>query len=214
LRAVLFDMDGTLVDSEVLWLETEAEVMGRLGGPWGPEYQKDLVGGSLRRTVTYMLSLTGPVAPPAEVGRMLLDGMAERLRLNVPLLPGAKELLGEIHRAGVPAALVSSTHRELMDIALAGIGADLFAVTVAGDEVTATKPDPEPYLTGARLLGTEPRHSVAVEDSAAGVRSAAAAGCAVLAVPSLVEVPAVPRQRVIGSLRDVTLADLRALVAD
>jgi HAD superfamily hydrolase (TIGR01509 family) len=212
LQAVLFDMDGLLVDSERLWFETEADVMARLGGTWGPEHQESLVGGSLGRTVDYMLSLTGPVAPPEEIGRSLLDGMAERLRANVPMMPGAKELLDEVREAGVPSALVSSTHRTLMEYALDGIGRDRFTVTVAGDEVARTKPDPEPYLTAARLLDVDPRRCVALEDSLNGVASADAAGCHVVAVPSVVPIGARPGRTVVTSLRDVDLARLRSLV--
>jgi HAD superfamily hydrolase (TIGR01509 family) len=212
LQAVLFDMDGLLVDSERLWFDAEAEVMAWLGADWGPENQESLVGGSLDRTVAYMLSLTGPVATPEEIGRRLMDGMAERLRANVPLMPGAKELLDEVREAGVPSALVSSTHRVLMEYALDGIGRDRFTVTVAGDEVAHTKPHPEPYLTAARLLGVDPRRCVALEDSPNGTASASAAGCHVVAVPSVVPIPAAPGRTLAVSLREVDLARLRTLV--
>lgn len=212
LQAVLFDMDGLLVDSERLWFETEAEVMAWLGAGWEPENQEALVGGSLDRTVAHMLALTGPVARPEEVGRRLMDGMAERLRANVPLMPGAKEILDEVREAGLPSALVSSTHRVLMEYALDGIGRDRFTVTVAGDEVARTKPHPEPYLTAARLVGADPRRCVALEDSPNGADSATAAGCRVVAVPSVVPVPAAPGRTVVSSLREVDLARLRSLV--
>ncbi|MDN3355245.1 HAD family phosphatase [Actinomadura sp. DC4] len=212
LQAVLFDMDGLLVDSERLWFETEAEIMAELGRTWGPEDQETLVGGSIGRTVAYMLSLTGPVAEPEEVARRLLAGMTERLRANVPLMPGAKELLDEVREAGVPSALVSSTNRALMEYALDGIGRDRFTVTVAGDEVENTKPHPEPYLTAARLLSVEARGCVALEDSPNGTESATAAGCHVVAVPSVVPIPEAPGRTVVTSLRDVDLARLRSLV--
>ena len=99
-------------------------------------------------------------------------GKAERLRANVPLMPGAKDLLDEVREAGVPSALVSSTHRTLMEYALDGIGRDRFTVTVAGDEVEHTKPHPEPYLKAARLLSADPRRCVALEDSPSGSESA------------------------------------------
>lgn len=212
LEAVLFDMDGLLVDSERLWYETEAEIMAGLGGTWGPEDQETLVGGSIGRTVAYMLGRTGPVMSPEEVARRLLDGMTERLRANVPLMPGAKELLDEVREAGVPSALVSSTNRALMEYALDGIGRDRLTVTVAGDEVEHTKPHPEPYLTAASLLGVDARRCVALEDSPDGTDSATAAGCHVVSVPSVVPIPAAPGRTVVGSLRDVDLARLRSLV--
>jgi HAD superfamily hydrolase (TIGR01509 family) len=213
LQAVLFDMDGLLVDSERLWYDTEAEVMAGLGGTWSPEHQEPLVGGSIGRTVDYMLALTGPVEDPGVVARRLLDGMADRLRANVPMMPGAKELLDEVREAGVPSALVSSTNRDLMEYALDGIGRDRLTVTVAGDEVTHTKPHPEPYLTAARLLGADPRRCVALEDSPNGVASAEAAGCQTVAVPSLVPIGDRPGRVVAGSLSQVDLAMLRGLVA-
>jgi HAD superfamily hydrolase (TIGR01509 family) len=212
LQAVLFDMDGLLVDSERLWYEAEAEVMAGLGAAWGPEDQESLVGGSMTRTVAYMLARTGPVAPPEELARKLLDGMGERLRANVPMMPGAKQLLDEVREAGVPSALVSSTNRALMEYALDGIGRDRFTVTVAGDEVAHTKPHPEPYLTAARLLDADPRHCVALEDSPTGAESATTAGCHVIGVPSVVPIPDAPGRTVVSSLLDVDLARLRSLV--
>ncbi|HEY0542396.1 MAG TPA: HAD family phosphatase [Actinoallomurus sp.] len=212
LQAVLFDMDGLLLDSERLWYETEAEVMAGLGATWGPEHQESLVGGSIDRTVAYMLALTGPIETPGEVARRLLDGMAERLRANVPMMPGAKELLDEVREAGVPSALVSSTHRNLMEYALDGIGRDRLTITVAGDEVAHTKPHPEPYLTAARLLDADPRQCVALEDSPNGTVSATAAGCHVVAVPSVVPIADAPGRTVVTSLLDVDLARLRSLV--
>jgi HAD superfamily hydrolase (TIGR01509 family) len=212
LQAVLFDMDGLLVDSERLWYETEAEVMAGLGATWGPENQESLVGGSIDRTVAYMLNLTGPVETPGEIARRLLDGMAERLRANVPMMPGAKQLLDEVREAGLPSALVSSTHRKLMEYALDGIGRDRFTLTVAGDEVAHTKPHPEPYLTAARLLNADPRRCVALEDSPNGTESATAAGCHVVAVPSVVPIADAPGRTVVTSLLEVDLARLRSLV--
>jgi HAD superfamily hydrolase (TIGR01509 family) len=211
LRAVLFDMDGLLVDSERLWLETETEVMAWLGGTWTPENQHDLIGGPLERTVAYMLELAGPIASPEEVGERLLDGMGRRLKADVPLMPGAGALLDEVRAAGLPSALVSSTCRGLMDLALDGIGRDRFTVTVAGDEVARGKPDPEPYLAAARMLGVDPRHCAALEDSPNGARSASAAGCRVVVIPSLVPVPDGPGRTFAGSLREIDLARLRAL---
>lgn len=213
LRGVLFDMDGLLIDSERLWLAAEHEVMRWLGGPWGPEHQRRLVGGSLDRAVTYMLSLTGPVATPAEVAGRLLAAMAGRLAEGVQMLPGAADLLAEVAAAGVPCALVSSTHRSLMEHALDGIGREYFHVTVAGDEVASTKPDPEPYLRAARLLGVPPGGCVALEDSPAGVTAAEAAGCVTVAVPGVLEVPDAPGRTVVGSLTEMSLGRLIGLVA-
>jgi HAD superfamily hydrolase (TIGR01509 family) len=222
LQAVLFDMDGLLIDSERLWFEAETETMDRLSarpgarwrGEWGAEHQERLLGGSLARTVAYMLELAGPVAPPGEVGELLLAAMAARLGAHVPLRPGAAELLAEVRAAGLPCALVSSTHRSLMEHALAGLGRDAFTLTLAGDEVARTKPHPEPYLTAVGRLGADARRCVALEDSPSGLAAAEAAGCPTVAVPSVVPIPAAPGRTVVGSLREIDLRRLAGLVAD
>ncbi|RAY14171.1 HAD family phosphatase [Actinomadura craniellae] len=214
-------MDGLLIDSERLWFEAETETMAWLAarpgsrwpGGWGPEHQAHLVGGSLARTVAYMLDLAGPVAPPGAVGELLLAGMSARLRVHVPLRPGAGELLAEVRAAGLPCALVSSTHRSVMDHVLAGVGRDSFTVTLAGDEVGNPKPHPEPYLTAARRLGADPRRCVALEDSPSGLAAAEAAGCPTVAVPSVVPIPPAPGRTVVGSLHEVDLRRLGGLVA-
>ncbi|WP_278045292.1 HAD family hydrolase [Actinomadura roseirufa] len=211
-QAVLFDMDGLLIDSERVWLEVETEVMDWLGGVWTPEHQEHLVGGSLHTGVAYMLELTGSAAPPAEVARRILDGMFERLSACVPLMPGAKELLTALREAGTPAALVSSSHRRLIEPVLEAIGREHFVLSVAGDEVTRTKPDPEPYLTAAARLGADPARCVVLEDSPNGVAAGEAAGCVTVAVPGLLPIPPGPGRTVVGSLREVSPEWLSSLV--
>jgi HAD superfamily hydrolase (TIGR01509 family) len=130
---------------------------------------------------------------------------------RVVVRPGARELLGEVTAAGVPRALVTSSERSFAEAVLASTGMT-FPVAVFGDDVTATKPDPEPYLLAAKLLDVDPERCVALEDSPNGVASAGAAGCRVVAVPSLVSIPAAARRVVVRSLREVTLADLRRYV--
>jgi HAD superfamily hydrolase (TIGR01509 family) len=133
-------------------------------------------------------------------------------RTDLEWKPGARELLLAVQQAGIAAALVTSTHRRLTEIALDTIGRGFFAATVCGDEVSRPKPNPEPYLRAAELLKVEPRECVVVEDSPLGVRAAEAAGCAVLAVPSEVHVEVAPTTVVRPSLVGVTVADLAALV--
>lgn len=212
LAAVFFDMDGLLVDSERLWFEVERQIMARLGGTWRDEDQAALVGGSLTRTVTFMLERSGSAVEPSAVARWLLDGMAERLRDHVPLRPGAERLLDEVGAAGPPMALVSSAFRVLVDAALDGLGRDRFDVIVAGDEVVWTKPDAEPYLTAARRLDVQPCRGVALEDSPNGLMSAENAGCPTVAVPSVVPVTPLPGRTVVRSLLDVDLRRLREIV--
>ncbi|WP_308166207.1 MULTISPECIES: HAD family phosphatase [Actinomadura] len=211
-QAVLFDMDGLLIDSERVWFEVESEVMAWLGGTWTPAHQERLVGGSLAIAVDYMLELTGSPEPRAEIGRRMLDGMVERLSAAVPLMPGAKELLTGLREAGVATALVSSSHRRLIEPVLDAVGREYFALSVAGDEVSRTKPDPEPYLTAAARLRAEPRRCVVLEDSPNGVAAAEAAGCVTVAVPSVLPIPPAPGRTVVGSLRELTPERLSSLV--
>lgn len=212
LQAVCFDMDGLLVDSERLWYEVEHDVMRRLGGSWSEEHQRTLVGGPITRTVAFMLELSGSTVPPSRVGRWLMEGMEARLRADVPLLPGARELLDEVAASGVPCALVSSAYRVLVEAALDAIGRDTFTMTVAGDEVTRLKPDPEPYLTAVRRLGATPSRCVVLEDSPNGVAAAEAAGCVTVAVPSIVPIEPRTGRTVVRSLDELDVARLEALV--
>jgi HAD superfamily hydrolase (TIGR01509 family) len=210
---VLFDMDGLLVDTEPLWFETEADVMARLGAPWGPEDQQQLLGGSMERTVGYLLARATRPAPPADVARWMMDGMLRRAAQGrVVVRPGARELLAEVAAAGVPYALVTGSQRPFTEAVLASTGFR-FPVTVTADDVTRTKPDPEPYLLAAKLLDADPGQCVALEDSPNGIASATGAGCRVVAVPSLLPIPPAAGRLVVPSLREVTLDTLRALAA-
>lgn len=210
--AVFFDMDGLLVDSERVWLEIETGVMARLGAAWTPEHQAHLVGGSMERTVDYMLAVSGAEVAPRAVREWMIDGMVARLQDGVPVMPGASELLDALRDEGVPVGLVTSSLRPIADAVLKSVGRERFDLVVTADDVTRTKPDPEPYLTAARRLGAEPVRCVVLEDSPNGVAAATAAGCAVVAVPSLLPVEQAPGRLVVTSLTDVRVADLRALL--
>jgi HAD superfamily hydrolase (TIGR01509 family) len=211
LEAVLFDMDGLLVDTEPLWFETETEVMARLGAPWTKADQERLLGGSMEHTVGYLLAKAARPAPPAEVARWMMDGMLRRAAAGrVIIRQGARALLTEVAAAGIPHALVTGSQREFADAVVASTGLS-FTVIVTGDDVARTKPDPEPYLLAAKLLDAAPGKCVALEDSPSGVASATEAGCKVVAVPSLVPIPPAPGRLVVPSLSEISLADLRAL---
>jgi len=206
-------MDGLLVDTEPLWFETEADVMARLGAPWAKEDQEQLLGGSMENSVAYLLARATRPAPPAEVARWMMDGMLRRAAEGrVIVRPGARELLTEVAAAGVPYALVTGSQRPFADAVMASTGFR-FPVSVTGDDVTRTKPAPEPYLLAAKLLNAAPENCVALEDSPNGVASATAAGCRVIAVPSLLPIPEADGRLVVPSLAGVSLASLRSLTA-
>jgi HAD superfamily hydrolase (TIGR01509 family) len=215
--ALLFDMDGLLVDTEPLWLETETEVMARLGAPWGQEDQQALLGGSMARTVAYVLSKArvhpDELPSPEAIARWLLDGMLARAAAGrVAIQPGARALLAEVAAAGLPYGLVTSSERELAAAVLKATGFR-FPVVVTGDDVVAHKPDPEPYLLAAALLGVDPARCVALEDSPNGVASAGAAGCLVVAVPSVLPVLPGRGRVIVQSLNEVNLEFLRLFAA-
>ncbi|WP_043627960.1 HAD family hydrolase [Nonomuraea candida] len=212
MQAAFFDMDGLLVDSERVWLEIETGVMARLGAEWTAEHQAHLVGGSMERTVDYMLAVSGADVPPGTVREWMVTGMVSRLTAGVRVMPGASELLDALRDEGVPVGLVTSSLKEIADAVLKSVGRDRFDVIVTADDVTRTKPDPEPYLTAARLLGVQPVRCVVLEDSPNGVAAATAAGCAVVAVPSLLPVEPAPGRLVVSSLTEVGVADLRDLL--
>ncbi|PVZ03685.1 HAD family hydrolase [Actinomycetospora cinnamomea] len=216
LAAVLWDMDGTLVDTEGLWSVTMAELAAHHGGELSAATREELTGSSLHRTVRAVRAEVGLDPGDADGvaadGRWLIDRTAEVFSRGVPWRPGAYEALTAVRESGLPTALVTSTYRELTDVALDTIGREFFDLTVCGDEVPATKPDPAPYRRAAELLGVDPRACVAVEDSPTGTRSAVAAGATVLVVPAEVPVPPGKRRVLRASLVGLAVADLRALL--
>jgi HAD superfamily hydrolase (TIGR01509 family) len=218
MQAVLWDMDGLLVDTEPLWTVAEHELAERLGGVFTPELKAAIVGTRLDVAVpTFLAQLGVPSTPDAvhDASTWLLARVAELFGGELVLQPGADALLATLRAEGVPVALVSSSYRVLVDAVLAhGFGP--FDVTLAGDEVLRGKPDPEPYLAATDRLGVDPAACVVLEDSPAGVASGEAAGCAVVAVPSVAGVTITPGPRcaVVRSLADVDVPMLRALVED
>ena len=153
-------MDGLLVDTEPLWFETEGEVVARLGGgPWVKEDQERLLGGSMEKTVSYLLAKATRPVPPADIARWMMDGMLKRAAEGrIIVRPGVRELIAEVAAAGLPCGLVTGSQRPFTEAVLASTGFR-FAVTVTGDDVTRTKPDPEPYRLAAKLLDADlPEH--------------------------------------------------------
>ncbi|MDH6520466.1 HAD superfamily hydrolase (TIGR01509 family) [Streptomyces sp. SAI-135] len=207
LQAVLFDMDGTLVDTERLWWEAVEEVAGR---PLTDADRPDVLGRPVEHTAAWLSAATG--APAAALAETLHHEFADRVRTGVVPRPGALDLLDALARERIPTALVTASPRSVADTVLDVLGASRFAVSVTADDTEHTKPAPDPYLAACRALGVPPSGCVAVEDTETGVRSAEAAGCAVLAVPSLAPIGAAPGRTVLTGLEGVTTTRLRALL--
>ncbi len=212
LQAILFDMDGLLIDSEPLWYEVESEVMAQLGGQWSAADQQELVGGSLDRSLDYLLARAARPAPRKEVGRWMVDGMTALLReRGVHVMPGARELLAGVTDARMPNALVTSSERQIMEAVIPKIGMT-FGATVCAEDVRRSKPAPEPYLRAAELLGVDPARCIVLEDSPNGVAAAEAAGCLVVAIPSLLPIPTRAGRVVASSLGQIDLTTLRGMM--
>ena len=180
--AILWDMDGTLVDTEPYWLAAEAELVASYGGTWTHEDGLQLVGSGLWHSAA-VLQGRGVDLSADEIIELLTDRVLEQIRVSVPWRPGARELLAETRAAGIPTALVTMSIRR-MALHIASLMPEVgFDVVVAGDDVTHSKPHPEPYLHAARLLGVDILDCVAIEDSTTGLASAVASGAVPIGVP-------------------------------
>ncbi|MEW2630438.1 HAD family phosphatase [Streptomyces sp. NPDC048389] len=212
LQAVFLDMDGTLVDTEGFWWDAEVEVFADLGHRLDEAWRDVVVGGPMTRSAGYLIEATGADITLPELTVLLNDRFEERIGRGVPLMPGAERLLTELAAHNVPTALVSASHRRIIDRVLASLGPQHFALSVAGDEVPRTKPHPDPYLLAAQGVGADPSRCAVVEDTATGVAAAEAAGCRVVAVPSVVPIPPADGRVVVASLEEVDLLFLRTLI--
>lgn len=193
LRAVLWDLDGTLVDTEPYWIVAERELVESFGGQWGHEQAMRLVGQALP-TSAGMLQEAGVELEIREIIDMLTARVVEQLGRAVPWRPGARELLGSLSAAGVECALVTMSERPMVERIITHLPAGSFRAVVTGDSVSRGKPDPEPYLTGlARLSGfvegLDASECVAIEDSQPGATSAIVAGLPTIVVPNATALP-------------------------
>jgi HAD superfamily hydrolase (TIGR01509 family) len=206
--AVLWDMDGTLVDTEPYWMECEYALAAKYGGQWSHEDCMAVVGGDLLDSAEYMREHMGIDRTPLEIVEELLDHVTVMVRQEIPWRPGARELLTALRAQDVPCALVTMSWRRFVVPVLEALPDDSFAALVCGDEVSHGKPHPEAYLRAAELLGVDPCDTLAIEDSPTGAAAAEAAGCQVLIVPHHVPVPAGVRTVHRDSLVGLDVADL------
>lgn len=215
-RAVLWDMDGTLLESEEMWDIGVRELSVHLGGPMSEATREATIGASTPFALATIFDSLGLARSPealAEAKSWLYARMADMFAAGLPWRPGARDALALVRSLGLGSVLVTNTERVLCESALDTLGREHFDHSVCGDEVSAGKPDPAPYLRAAELLAVDPRDTLAVEDSPTGAAAAEAAGCTVLVVPSLVDVPTGPRRTFRDTLVGLTAADLNALHA-
>jgi len=211
MQAVLWDMDGTLVDTEPYWIATEFAMAEKYGGTWSQADALQLVGNDLVESGRYIKDVMGLDLTPEEIVDELLDGVVAQVERAVPWRPGAVELLTSVRAAGVRCGLVTMSYQRFVAPILAHLPPESFSVVVTGEQVEQGKPHPEPYLTAAAALGVPPEECVAIEDSNTGAKSAEAAGCLVLVVENHVPVLEGPRRVFRDTLEGLSAAGLAVL---
>lgn len=211
--AVLWDMDGTLVDTEPYWMAAEADLVARFGGSWTHEQALTLVGQGLESSAVILQDAGVRMSAPDIIDH-LTDRVSDALREQGPALrPGAREMLAALAQAGVPCALVTMSLRRMAQTVVAALPEALFSVIVAGDDATRPKPYPDPYLQACAALGVAPDRALAIEDSPTGVRSAVAAGVTTIGVPLLVSLEGTGAHTLWPTLAQRTPSDLAAVFA-
>ncbi|HEX6339217.1 MAG TPA: HAD family phosphatase [Jiangellaceae bacterium] len=208
--AVLWDMDGTLVDTEPEWIATERALVMSHGGTWTDEDSKKLVGSALIEAGEYIRVRGGLPMTAEQVVESMVDHIIERLKESIAWRPGARELLTDLRANGVPCALVTMSYRRLADIVVSALPPDTFGAVITGDEVVNGKPHPEPYLRAAGELGVDIADCIVIEDSTTGARAGVAAGARMVAAPNVVDVdlPGVPKVTTLVGMRAVDLASI------
>jgi HAD superfamily hydrolase (TIGR01509 family) len=209
--AVLFDLDGTLVDSEHYWMLSERKLAQEHNADWSPQDGLDLVGMSLYDSSVIIGRKLGSALAADEIIDRLTAVVIEQLKVALPWRPGARELLLHLKEAGVKTALVTMSMRRMALAVADAVGFDAFDVVVAGDDVDQGKPHPEAYLRAAELLGVKPGDCVAFEDSVPGLASAEAAGTKAVGIPHLVKLEEIEGRTLWPTLEGLTLTHLKQL---
>lgn len=208
MSAILFDMDGTLVDSEPLWLAAETEIMQELGCTWTAEDQIACLGGPRAKTEKMMQEKSGYQMPDGFFGDQLDNLMEKKLASELKVYDGGIRLIDECKKFGLKVGLVTASGARLMNVVLQNFAKDTFDIVVSGDDVLKSKPDPEPYLKAAMDLSVDIKKSVVIEDSLTGVTSALASGAQVIGIPHMVTMPENSNLRVVDKIDDLTLDKL------
>ena len=210
--AVLWDMDGTLIDSEPIWIQQEYELMASLGVSWSDEDAIHCVGGPMTRVDAYMRSkldeATQELFPPMALTQQLLLRMADQMSEGVDFAPGAEHLLEAFKTLGVKQGLVSASSRTLVDAAVKSIGADYFEVTISDNDVESSKPNPEGYLKAAAQIAVAIENCLILEDSITGTTAAIESGAFVIGIPHVAKLPTGPKVVHIDSLEGTNVASL------
>lgn len=208
-------MDGLLVDTEPLWTIAENEICARFGGVFTAQAKAAMVGHRLDSAVPILIEHLRFQGVTEVTVELIVAGLLERMLTlfdgDLPLLPGARQLLAACADRDLPSALVSSSYRSLVDAVLARLPDDTFVTSIAGDEVIHAKPHPEPYLRAAAMLGVSPAECLVIEDSPTGMRSGLAAGCQAVMVPSVRGVEVDPEWTVVASLAEISLDELASV---
>jgi HAD superfamily hydrolase (TIGR01509 family) len=206
--AVVFDLDGVLIDSEPLWERVREELTNETGGRWHASAQREMMGMSSAEWSKYMHEELGVLLAPSAISEEVVERLASRLRAEVPLLPGAREAVEALSKRW-PLAIASSANRPVIDLVLELTGlAPCFRATVSSEEVARGKPAPDVYIEAARRLGADPGRCAAIEDSANGLRAARAAGMRVIAIPNATFPPG-PAALELADVVRASLAELR-----
>jgi HAD superfamily hydrolase (TIGR01509 family) len=210
IEAVVFDLDGILVDSEQVWDAARRDVVAEHGGTWREEATRDMLGMSAPEWSRYVVERLGVDLTPEQVNDAVVEALLREYDERLPLLPGAREAVERMAERW-PLGLASSSNRPVIDLVLDRMGVtDCFKATVSSEEVGRGKPAPDVYLEAARRLGVDPAACAAIEDSENGIKSAHAAGMRVVAIPN----PHFPPADDALALAAVELPDLNALTID
>jgi len=208
MSAILFDMDGTIIDSEPLWLQAEIQVMAELGCHWDEQDQINCLGGPMERTEKYMQDRSGNVKPYGYFGQRLNEVMKLKFVKDLELIPNALELITKSKEAGLKTGLVTASGRELMNSALTRFPENSFDIAISRDDVANSKPHPEPYLMAAERLKVKIDECLVLEDSMTGVRAGLDSGAQVVAISHIISIANEENLRVISNLSEITFKQL------